>query len=155
MNDQANGTTDEAAADVDPSEATIAQIEARRAERKEATKKARNAQYAIDVEKVEALEQEHGDGRVRVLKMPSFVPGLPTLVVVKTPTELVFKRFRQMVRKAATDAEAIGAAKDLLAASSIAYPDEVTYARMKGAWPSIHDSVGNNAIAMGEAEGKG
>jgi hypothetical protein len=155
MSEQANGTAQEAGSDIDPNDAAIAAIEARRAERQASTQKARNAQYAIDVARVDELEEEHGAGRVRVLKTSSFVPNLPTLVVVKTPSELHFKRFRQQVRKANGDTEEIGAAKDLLASVCLAYPDEVTYARMKQSWPSIHDNVGQAAIQMGEAEGKG
>jgi hypothetical protein len=135
--------------------ARIVELEARRATRKETTAKAREEQYVKDLERVDEIETEHGDDRVAVLKVPSFVAGLPTLVVVSTPQPLVFKRFRQMVRKAASNTEAMGAAKDLLASSCIAYPDEVTYARMKDSWPSIHDNVGVEAIRLGETEGKG
>jgi hypothetical protein len=155
MEQNGTGTAGDAVAAVDVDEASIALIEERRAERKAATQKERNAQYAIDVEKVDELEQEHGDTRIRVLKLPSFVAGLPTLIVVKTPSDAQMKRFRTMVRKAAADAEEIGKAKDLLAASVVVYPDELTYARMKVAWGAIHDSVGNAAIEMGQAEGKG
>lgn len=135
-------------------QAKIAEIEARRAARKEATSKARDEQYAKDVARVDELEAEHGNDRVSVLKMPSFVAGLPTLVVVTTPTQLVFHRFRQMVRKASGNTEAMGAAKDLLAASVVAFPDPETYARMRESWPSIHDNIGLEAIRLGETEGK-
>ncbi len=133
----------------------IAEIEARRTERKATTAKAREAQYAKDLARVDELEIEHGDDRIAVLKMPSFVAGLPTLVVVRTPEAPKFNRFRQMVRKAQQNTEAMGAAKDLLAASCILYPDEETYGRMRESWPSIHDNVGIEAIRLGETEGKG
>lgn len=132
----------------------IAEIEARRAERKAATKKERDAQYLIDLQRVEALELEHGNDRIEVLAMPSFTPGLPTVVVVRTPEPSKFERFRQMVRKAGKSAEAIGAAKDLLASSCIVYPDDETYGRMREAWPSIHDNAGVEAIRLGESVGK-
>ena len=132
----------------------IDEIEARRAERKAETAKARNAQYVIDVAKIDELEVQHGDDRIAVLKMPSFVAGLPTVVVVRTPEPSKFERFRQMVRKANGAAEAQGAAKDLLAASCIVYPDDDTYKRMREAWPSIHDNAGMEAIRLGEAVGK-
>jgi len=134
---------------------SIEEIEERRAKRKEAIEKARGAQYEKDLEEVDKLEIEHGDDRVGVLKMPSFVTGLPTLVVVKTPAAAQFNRFRTRVRKAAQNTEAIGAAKDELAQSCLAYPDAATYERMREAWPSIHDNVGLEAIRLGEAEGKG
>lgn len=132
----------------------IAEVEARRAERKASTQTAREEQYLADLVRVDELEAEHGDDRVRVLNVPSFVPGLPTLVVVTIPTPATFKRFRQMVRKAGHNTEQIGAAKDILASSSVVYPDEATYGRMKESWPSIHDNVGNEAILLGESGGK-
>jgi len=138
----------------DDAQKKIAEIEARRAARKAATAKERQEQYAKDVAAVDGIEQTEGDDRVRVLTVPSFVMSLPTVVVVKTPTPGQFNRFRQMVRKAGNNTEAIGAAKDLLAASCIAYPDEETYGRMKEAWPSIHDNAGVEAISLGEAGGK-
>ena len=134
--------------------ATIDEIEERRAARKKAIAKARDEQYAKDLEQVDKLEEELGDDRVGMLKMPSFVAGLPTLVVVKTPSSAIFNRFRQMVRKAGQKTVEIGAAKDLMAASCVAYPDTETYGRMKEEWPSIHDNVGIEAIRLGESEGK-
>jgi hypothetical protein len=59
-----------------------------------------------------------------------------------------------MVRKAGQNTTDIGKAKDLLADSSVAYPDEDTYKKMKEEWPSIHDNVGIEAIHLGESEGK-
>ena len=133
---------------------TVEEIEARRAKRKETIAKAREEQYAKDLEEVDKLEMELGDDRVGVLKMPSFVAGLPTLVVVRTPSSSVFNRFRSMVRAAGQKTIAIGAAKDLMASSCVAYPNEETYKRMCEEWPSIHDNVGIEAIRLGETEGK-
>jgi len=134
--------------------ARIAELEARRATRREVNDKARTEQYAKDLEALDRLEEEHGDGRVSALKMPSYVPGLPTFVVVNTPSASYFNRFRSMVRNANGKAQAQGEAKDLLASSCVLYPDAETYARMKEAWPSTHDNVGMEAIRLGEAGGK-
>jgi hypothetical protein len=133
---------------------TVEEIEERRAKRKEAIAKAREEQYAKDLEHIDRLEQEFGDDRVTVLSMPSFIAGLPTVVVVKTPLSSIFNRFRSQVRAAGQKTIAIGAAKDLLASCCVAYPDEETYKRMCEEWPSIHDNVGIEAIRMGEAQGK-
>lgn len=138
----------------DDTKAKIAALEAKRAARRDETAKARERQYAIDLEAIDALGIEHGDDRIGVLPMPSFVADLPTAVVVKTPTTALFNRFRSMVRKAKGDAEALGSAKDLLAASCVVYPQPEVYERMKASWPSIHDNVGIEAIRLGEAEGK-
>lgn len=139
---------------VDDAKKTIAEIEARRAARQSTIAKAREEQYAKDLERVDELEVEYGDDRITVLKTPSFVAGLPTVVAVKTPAPSVFKRYRQMVRKAGQKYEAIGEARDMMAAECVAYPDKETYERMKESWPSIHDNVGTEAARLGEAEGK-
>lgn len=133
----------------------IQEIEERRAKRKEATAKARDEQYAKDLEQIDRIEQELGDDRVTVLEMPSFVAGLPTVVVVKTPSKGVVDRFRQMVRKAGKNAEALGAAADLLYPESIVYPDKDIFARMVAEWPSIQDDVTVAAVRHAEARGKG
>lgn len=138
----------------------IAAIEARREERKAAIEHARAEQYVKDLEAVDRLEEEHGPDRLRVLKLPSFVAGLPTVVVVRTPTSAEMKRHRQMTRKNMTvgqhhNFEGIGAALDQLGASCVIYPDEVTFARMKEQWPGLHDDVGVAANRLGEAVGKG
>lgn len=139
---------------------SIEEIEQRRAARKEGIAKARAEQYEKDLVEVDKLEVEYGDDRVSVLETSSFVSGLPTVVVVKTPVEDYFKRYRHKVRKArrrdgAADTEAVGAAADELAECCIIYPaDRDLYARMKAEWPSIHDNVIAEAIRLGEAKGK-
>lgn len=134
---------------------TVEEIEQRRADRREGIAKARAAQYAKDIVEIDRLEQEHGDDRVVVLEMKSFVAGLPTVVVVSSPGEPQMNRFRTQVRKAKGNQEAIGAAQDMLAATCVAYPaDEETYSRMKKEWTAIHDNVGVEAVRLGEAKGK-
>jgi len=135
----------------------IAELEARRTERKAAATRAREEQYAQDLEALDALETELGDGAVSPIDLAAHSAGLPTMVVVRTPSALHFKRFRDMVRRA-KDGNT-GAATDLLADVSVAYPDPDTYARVREAFPGVHDSVGVVAIrlAQGQAtnEGKG
>ncbi len=132
----------------------IAELEAKRAKRKASADEARDVQRLKDLEELDKLEIEHGDGIVSALDTPSFVEGLPTLVVVKAPAPDYMKRFRQQVRKASKSVEAIGNAQDMLAASCVAYPDTGTYERMKETWSALHDSVGVEAIRLGQAEGK-
>lgn len=140
---------------------SIEDIEKRRADRRAARENAQKAQYAKDLARVDELEIEHGDDRVRILKMPSFVAELPTLVVVVTPESVVRKRYRQMVLKAGQNYPAIGAARDMLAASCVVYPDvkeedgKTLYERMKESWPGIHDDVATTACELADAEGKG
>lgn len=138
---------------------SIEAIEQRRAERRTAIAKARLEQYEKDLEQVDKLEVEHGDDRLGILEMSSFVAELPTLVVVKHPSEEYVRRYRAKVRKArkqsgAVDGEAIGAAADELGECSVIYPDKETYARMKREWPGIHDSVNMEAMRLIEVKGK-
>lgn len=132
----------------------IEDIEKRREERRATTEKLRAEQYAKDLVEIDKLEEEYGPDRVKVLTTPSFVPGLPTVVVIRTPASDVFTRFRQMVRRSNGKIPEIGNARDLLAASVVVYPDAATYDRMKEQWPSVHDVVGHEAVKLGEAEGK-
>jgi hypothetical protein len=139
---------------------SIEEIERRRADRKATREAARNEQYAKDLLEVEALEVEHGDDRVSVLRTSSFVAELPTLLVVTTPAPVVTKRYRQMVRRAGQNYTAIGEARDMMAAECVGYPNVHTeegkalYERMKQAWPGIHDDVAMAATKLAEAEGK-
>lgn len=135
-------------------QAQIAELEATRAERKAAVAAARAEQYAKDLIEVNRIEEEHGDGRVAIMKMPSFRDGLPTLVIVRTPQPLVYKRFRQQITNASDDAPRRAEAMELLATSCIVYPDKETYAKMREAWPAIHDGAGVEAVKLGQQEGK-
>lgn len=128
----------------------IAEIELRRQERKAATAAARAEQYEKDLEKIDELESEHGDDRVGVLTMPSFRPGLPTVVVVSTPAPLVYKRFRQQITHAGDNGVKRAEAMELIASSCVAYPERETYAKMREAWPAIHDGVALEAMRLGQ-----
>jgi hypothetical protein len=138
----------------------VEEIEKRRAERKAGIAKAREEQYAKDIVEIDKLEIEYGDDRVAVLETSSFVKGLPTAVVVKTPEEDYFKRYRHKARKARkpngnVDTIAMGDAADELADCCVVYPaDKETYARMRTEWPSIHDNAIKEAIRLGEAKEK-
>lgn len=135
-------------------ETLIAEKEARRAERKAATAAARAEQYAKDLEQVDKLEEQHGDDRVGVLTMPSFREGLPTVVVVGTPEPLVYKRFRQQITMASDNLQKRADAMHLLGESCLLYPDKETYAKMREAWPAIHDGVAVEAVRLGQQVGK-
>ncbi len=143
----------------DPTQDAIDAIEARRAARKATGDKERKEQLAKDLEALDALEVQHGDGRVARLTVQFFTPGLPTMVIVSTPSDGHFTRYRQQIRKAGQNVEAKGAAADMLASVCVAYPDEDTYNRMRKVYPAIHDSVYIQAAQLGQArtedEGKG
>src|SRR5687768_8755928 len=115
----------------------VTEIENRRAERKAAAAKAREEQYAKDLEAIDALEVESGE-ELATLKVATYKPGLPTLVGVKAPSEAYYKRFAQMIRKAGQNLEARAHAQDLLADSCWAYPtDADTRKAMREAFPGV------------------
>ena len=134
--------------------ARIAAIEKRRAARKETAAAARAAQYAVDLEALDALEAEHGDGSVAALEVGGFVEGLPTLVVVRSPGGTSFyRRYTDMVRKAGKNAQAIGAAQDMLGESCIVYPaDGEARARMFEAFPGTKITAALRALRFVELE---
>ncbi len=139
---------------------TLEEIEARRAKRKAAAAEQRAEQRRTDMSALDALEVEHGDGCVMSLDTERFVPGIPTLVVVKTPSGELYKRFCQQVRKAGENKEARGLAQDLLAKSCWIYPSEdAERAAMLEAFPGTLVSITIEAAKLAElktdAEGKG
>lgn len=140
--------------------ATIAEIQARRDARK-ATRAAQfDAQYALDLEALDALEELHGDQAVATVKIEPgrWEPGLPTLVAVHVP-EAAFSRFRTMIRKARGNGEAAGVASDMLGDVSVAYPDADVYKAMRAKYEGLHDNVAVAAARLAEGktveEGKG
>ena len=137
---------------------TPEEYEARKAARKASADEARKAQLAIDLDALFALEEEHGDGMVKRLDLSAYFEGLPTLVAVRAPKPVEYKRFRDMIRKA-KDKEAQGKAADLLGTVCRAYPDADTYAKILERFPGVQDTVFKAAAELGDAtiadEGKG
>lgn len=132
----------------------IRQIEERRAKRKAALETQRTEQYAIDLEALDALEQEHGDNCVAALEVNGYVPGLPTFAVVRSPGGTSFyKRYSDMVRKAGKSVQAIGAAQDMLGESCIVYPPEgAERERMYKEFPGLKISAAIRALKFVELE---
>lgn len=139
--------------------ATIEEIEARRTARREANEKARLEQLAIDLEALDALEAQHGDGRVGRIDLPAFVPGLPVFVVVTCPAEDVHRRYRAMMRAGVNDKRKQLEAFDMLGASCLGYPDKAKFSEVVAKFGGIPDGVGLLASKLADGrsadEGKG
>lgn len=132
----------------------VTEIEARRAERKAAAAKAREEQYAKDLEAIDAMEVETGED-ISTLNVKNHKPGLPTLVGVKPPSEAYYKRFAQMIRKAGQNLEARAHAQDLLAESCWVYPAEAdTRKAMREAFPGVLVSIAVKAAELAELKGE-
>ncbi len=139
---------------------SLEEIEAKRAARKAASAAARAEQYLKDLSALNDAEEKHGDGRVASLETSYYAPGLPTLAVIKAPSENYYKRFCQQARKAGTNGEARGAAQDQLAEVCWIYPEDKEVRKaMLSEFPGLLLSVAIKAAALGELqsveEGKG
>lgn len=128
----------------------IEEIEARRAARREAEEKAKAAQYESDLEELEKAEAAYGCSSVAFLKV-DFVPGLPTMVVIRRPDAEYVKRFNQKAMAASGKPHLGGAAIEELADSCVVYPKPDVYQKMCETFGSLKLSVGARAVKMNEA----
>ena len=139
--------------------------EAKRAKEREAYEKQRLA----DLDALESFEELHGSTSVGYVNV-DHSPGLPTMVIVRTPNALEIKRYRSHLladptgRKGPPDA--FKAAAELASVQGvngdnpmILYPAPDVYAKILEKRPGIHEQVGGKAahLALGReaAEGKG
>ena len=129
--------------------ATIEEIEAERAARKATLAAQRREQLARDLEALNALEIEHGDGKIVRVDIGRYVFGLPTMVIMRLPKPAEFKRYTDML---AARGDAPGeqlAPSILLAESCRLYPIERDdYERVKAEFTGLHI---NAAVALRQA----
>jgi hypothetical protein len=123
-------------------------IEERRAARRAESAKAKAAQYAIDLKALDALEEKHGEGQVAALHVQVFVPGLPTMVIVKAPEGSAYKRFCDQVVSAKGNVQMKQAAAHVLARACIVYPDPALQASMLAAFPNMLNDAANSSAAF-------
>lgn len=140
---------------------SIAEIEARRAERKAKLQDEANEQRAKDLEALDALEVEFGDTNIIKIDVP-FTPGLPTLAAARTPRPEELKRYRQNLNVTPgekLDLAGSGDAAAQLGRTVLKYPDADTFKAMCAARPDLASQLGQLAVklAQGKAadEGKG
>ena len=127
---------------------SLDEIEARRAARKAATAEARAAQHAVDMAELDALEEKHGEA-VKALHVPTYVKGLPTLIVVKSPAgSSEYKRFADSVRNAKGNQQMIHAASEIFGRACIAYPDAAMQKLMAESFPNLFVDACNAAASF-------
>lgn len=131
----------------------IAAANDRRAAKAEAEANAREAQFATDLEAIEALEEKLGV-RVHYSKqVRTFVPGLPVVVGVRAPDPGEYKRLLSMISRAGGNGEAKVSALLVLAQQCWVYPeDKGTRDAMADANAALLASVGNFANTLAEVE---
>jgi hypothetical protein len=124
--------------------ATVEEIEARRAARKAELETQRQAQLAKDLEALDELEVEHGDGQIVRVDLNFYTPDLPTMVLARVPRPAEFKRYQDQCSK--KNEGAIVAATNLLGESCVVYPDKETYARVREKHAGVHVVLATRAV---------
>lgn len=124
-------------------------LEASRLERA----KAEEAQYEKDLEARIALEEQYGG--IAAVKVSRFVPGQPTRAYLKTPTGPQYKKYKDLVFRAAgrKDTAASQEASEGLARACWVYPAPgEAQAAMLEAFPGLLTPLSTAAASL--AEGK-
>lgn len=115
--------------------------------------KAREAQFADDLEAMEAIEAKLGIRLRYSAEVKQYVQGLPVVVGVRAPEPAEHKRLVSMVNKNGSNADAKVSAVATLAQSCWVYPeDKETRDAMIEANAGLLSSVGNFAYSLGEVE---
>ncbi len=139
----------------------IEELEKKRADMLAARTKGEEAQYEIDLEARIALEEEHG--LTVAVGVVVFKQGQPTQAYLRMPNGLEYKRYKDLVYRAARDPHAktsAMAAQEQLARSCWVYPaTDDAKASMLEAFPGLLTPLGTAAAALAEgkneSEGKG
>jgi len=127
---------------------TVEEIEARRAARKAELQEKRDAQYVIDLQRLDELEIEHGDSNIGRVDMTHYDPGLPTMVLCRTPTEMEMKRYTDRLKeRKGKKGDASEAARELAVTCRV-YPEADAFKEMEGARPGIRVQLGVQAAEL-------
>jgi hypothetical protein len=131
----------------------IAEIEKRRSDRKKASDDKRDAQTVIDLQAIEELEIELGEGAVAIVEIPEFTPGCVTMVAARSPNTAEVKRYRFMAsdkpgkRNDVIPGDAVGAAEQL-AETCLKYPDAEAFEKVCAERPGLKAQLGTFAVQL-------
>lgn len=133
----------------------IEELEQKLEERRAARERAETEQYERDLEARIELEDEHGT--IAAVTVARFVKGQPTRAYLRTPTSAEYKRYKDLIFRAANDrkgaAIATKNAQEQLARACWVYPTtEEAQDAMLEAFPGLLTPLGMAAAAL--AEGK-
>ncbi len=132
------------------------EIRKKLAEQAEKRDEAHDDQHAEDLGALLEAREEHGVDAVQAVKIP-FTPGLPTLVIVRRPSKVEFKRFQDMCStKNAGTAEAVKAAEQMASVTRV-YPardakGDETFDKMCEACPGLKVGMGSAAAGLASAK---
>lgn len=146
---------------------TVEEIQKRRADRKAAQNSKRLEQYVLDLEELDRLEEQHGDGRIVVHHIsddegtPSrYVDGCVTLAVFRLPTRVEMKRYQDQCKpdRKGRPGDTVAAANQVARACRL-YPDAESWTQLIETYAGIdvHAAVSVLEAVSGvaEEEGKG
>lgn len=132
---------------------TLEDIEKKRAARRSAHDSARQEQETADLAAIDALEEASG-APLHTMTANAFKPGIPVRAAFRAPTAAEYKRYCDLVGRAATkgDSDARKKAQEQLAASCLVYPAADSDARkaMLEELPGVLISVALEAAKVAE-----
>jgi len=137
----------------------LQQAEAKRAARKAKAAEAEDTQKAIDIEAIDALEEQLGDASTKAIHV-GFTPGMVTAVLVRCPTRPEVKRYRDRIKpdKKGRPGDGAAANEELGAACRVYPADDDAFEALCEARPGLLAQCGSVAAALAtgaeEAEGK-
>lgn len=154
-----------------PAQVRIEELEKKREARRAARSAKRDEQHALDLEALDALEDQYGAERLAVLRLDGadgerYVDGIPTLVVVKAPDEARVARYRAELKPKRKGRDGALEQVDpipplvLLGRSCLVYPPtqeqlDAILAELPGVDVQIGKLAASLAAGREEAEGKG
>ena len=131
---------------------TLEEVRAKIEEQRAKATAAKEEQQVIDAQALFDAGEEHGVDKIREVPMTSYIPGLPTLVIIRRPTQIEHKRFTdQTAKKGAETPEYIRAAEQL-ASACVIYPPKEVYAEMYAECPGIKVPIGVAAANLAGAQ---
>lgn len=153
-----NDTNEAAGTPAAPTKSTAATrieaIEAKRAARRAALAAAHEEQRGIDLDAIDALEDELGVSNVTVLAT-NYAPGLPALTLVRAPLGAELKRYQDSVRPSKKgELGNTSEAAEKLGRTCLAYPpkDSPLYAELIEKRPGMQAGWGLAALRLSEAQ---
>lgn len=135
----------------------LAELRATQATRTERIEQAKTNQELADELALDPLRVQYGD-RLSVLVPNAYVEGLPTMCASRPASGPEMKRYRDgvkvSVKESKTQVEGSAQAAELLADSTLVYPDAAMFAKMCEAFPGLKAGLGQEVVrrAQGKAE---
>jgi hypothetical protein len=131
--------------------ATLEDVQKRRADRREASDKLRDAQEVVDLEAIDAIEVAEGV-MLHTMSANRYEPGVAVKIGFRAPTAGEYKRYLETIGIAQQrqDSKGRNAALTTLAASCLVYPAGDAQKAMLNAFPGTLVSLAMAAAKVAE-----